>query len=117
LEVGFGLVPAVNSDWFATARHLTRSSACGSGPAAKAPSTGCRCWPEIKNRGVEDACMVVCDRRKRLTGDDRGDVALAIVQTCVLHLIRRTPSGSSVGLTGTRWPAISTRLHVPTLRG
>ncbi|WP_395153701.1 hypothetical protein [Ilumatobacter sp.] len=61
--------------------------------------------------------MVVCDRRKRLTGDDRGDVALAIVQTCVLHLIRRTPSGSSVGLTGTRWPAISTRLHVPTLRG
>lgn len=45
---------------------------------------------EILNRGVVDVCIVVCDGLKRLP-DAINDVwPLAIVQTCVLHLIRNT---------------------------
>lgn len=43
---------------------------------------------EIKNRGVEDVCMVVCDGLKGLP-DSIGTVwPEAITQTCVVHLIR-----------------------------
>ncbi len=48
---------------------------------------------EIKNRGVEDVCMVVCDGLKGLP-DSIGTVSIgtvwpeAITQTCVVHLIR-----------------------------
>ncbi len=45
---------------------------------------------EIKNRGVEDACMVVCDGLKGLPESIEAAWPLAIVQTCVLHLIRNT---------------------------
>jgi transposase-like protein len=45
---------------------------------------------EIKNRGVEDACMVVCDGLKGLPESIEATWPLAIVQTCVLHLIRNT---------------------------
>src|SRR6056297_1919928 len=45
---------------------------------------------EIKNRGVEDACMVVCDGLKGLPESIETTWPLAIVQTCVLHLIRNT---------------------------
>ena len=45
---------------------------------------------EIKNRGVEDACMVVCDGLKGLPESIEAARPLAIVQTCVLHLIRNT---------------------------
>jgi len=45
---------------------------------------------EIANRGVEDVCFVVCDGLKGLS-DVVNDVwPQAIVQTCVLHLLRNT---------------------------
>jgi putative transposase len=51
---------------------------------------------ELKNRGVADVCIVVCDGLKGLP-DAIGIVwPLAIVQTCVLHLIR--------GSLPLRWP-------------
>jgi len=45
---------------------------------------------EIKNRGVADVCIVVCDGLKGLPEAIGNTWPLAIVQTCVLHLIRNT---------------------------
>jgi transposase-like protein len=45
---------------------------------------------EIRNRGVEDVCMVVCDGLKGLPEAIETTWTLAVVQTCVLHLIRNT---------------------------
>lgn len=45
---------------------------------------------EIKNRGVEDICIVVCDGLKGLPDSINTTWPQAIVQTCVLHLIRGT---------------------------
>ena len=45
---------------------------------------------EIKNRGVEDVCIVVCDGLKGLPESIEATWPLAVVQTCVLHLIRNT---------------------------
>jgi transposase-like protein len=45
---------------------------------------------EIKNRGVADVCIVVCDGLKGLPDAIGNTWPLAIVQTCVLHLIRNT---------------------------
>lgn len=45
---------------------------------------------EIKNRGTEDVCIVVCDGLKGLPEAINNTWPLAIVQTCVLHLIRNT---------------------------
>jgi putative transposase len=45
---------------------------------------------EVKNRGVEDVCIVVCDGLKGLPEAIAATWPLAIVQTCVLHLIRNT---------------------------
>lgn len=45
---------------------------------------------EIKNRGVEDVCFVVCDGLKGLPQAIESTWPLAIVQTCVIHLIRNT---------------------------
>jgi len=45
---------------------------------------------EIKNRGVEDVCFVVCDGLKGLPQAIESIWSLAIVQTCVIHLIRNT---------------------------
>jgi transposase-like protein len=45
---------------------------------------------EIKNRGIEDVCIVVCDGLKGLPDEIDATWPLAIVQTCVLHLIRNT---------------------------
>jgi putative transposase len=45
---------------------------------------------EIKNRGVADACIVCCDGLKGLPESISATWPLAIVQTCVLHLIRHT---------------------------
>jgi putative transposase len=45
---------------------------------------------EIKNRGVEDVCMVVCDGLKGLSDSITTTWEYAVVQTCVLHLIRNT---------------------------
>jgi transposase-like protein len=45
---------------------------------------------EIKNRGVEDVCMVVCDGLKGLPDAVTTTWSLAQVQACILHLIRNT---------------------------
>ena len=45
---------------------------------------------EIKNRGTEDVCMVVCDGLKGLPDAIDATWPLAVVQTCVLHLNRNT---------------------------
>ncbi|MDX6229812.1 MAG: putative transposase, partial [Frankiales bacterium] len=45
---------------------------------------------EIKNRGVADVCMVVCDGLKGLPDAVNATWPLTLVQTCLLHLIRNT---------------------------
>jgi putative transposase len=45
---------------------------------------------EIKNRGVADVCIVVCDGLKGLPDAITATWELAAVQTCVIHLIRNT---------------------------
>jgi putative transposase len=45
---------------------------------------------ELKNRGVADACIVVCDGLKGLPDAIEVTWPRAIVQTCVQHLIRGT---------------------------
>ncbi|MGB8361865.1 MAG: IS256 family transposase [Acidimicrobiia bacterium] len=47
-------------------------------------------FTEMRNRGVEDVCIVVCDGLKGLPEAIGNTWPLAIVQTCVLHLIRNT---------------------------
>jgi transposase-like protein len=45
---------------------------------------------EIKNRGVEDVCITVCDGLKGLPEATTTVWSLAVVQTCIVHLIRNT---------------------------
>lgn len=45
---------------------------------------------EIKNRGAADVCIVVCDGPKGLPEAIGQTWPLAVVQTCVIHLIRNT---------------------------
>lgn len=45
---------------------------------------------EIKNRGVEDVLIVVCDGLKGLPESIAATWPQAITQTCVLHLVRNT---------------------------
>lgn len=45
---------------------------------------------EIKNRGVEDVCVAVCDGLKGLPEAITTVWEQATVQTCVIHLIRNT---------------------------
>ncbi|MGG5754170.1 IS256 family transposase, partial [Zafaria sp. Z1313] len=45
---------------------------------------------EIKNRGVEDVCIVVCDGLKGLPDAINTTWELTTVQTCIIHLIRNT---------------------------
>ena len=43
---------------------------------------------EIKNRGVQDVCMVVCDGLKGLPDAIEAVWPQAVTQTCVVHLVR-----------------------------
>src|SRR5690348_2191214 len=45
---------------------------------------------EIKNRGVEDVCIVVCDGLKGLPESITTAWPLAVVQACVIHLLRNS---------------------------
>lgn len=45
---------------------------------------------EIKNRGVEDVCIVVCDGLKGLPDSITATWPAAITQTCVIHLLRNS---------------------------
>ena len=45
---------------------------------------------EIKNRGAEDVCIMVCDGLKGLPDAINTTWELTTVQTCIIHLIRNT---------------------------
>jgi putative transposase len=45
---------------------------------------------ELRNRGVDDCCIVVCDGLKGLPDAITATWPLALIQTCVLHLVRNT---------------------------
>ncbi len=47
-------------------------------------------FTEIKNRGVDDVCIAVCDGLKGLPEAITTTWELATVQACVIHLIRNT---------------------------
>ena len=47
-------------------------------------------FTEIKNRGVDDVCIAVCDGLKGLPEAITTTWELATVQACVVHLIRNT---------------------------
>ena len=57
-------------------------------------SEGAKFWlsvlTEIKNRGVEDVCILVCDGLKGLPDAVTTTWPLTTVQACLLHLIRNT---------------------------
>ena len=57
-------------------------------------SEGAKFWlsvlTEIKNRGVEDVCILVCDGLKGLPDSVTTVWPLTTVQACLLHLIRNT---------------------------
>jgi putative transposase len=62
---------------------------------------------EIKNRGTDDVCIVVCDGLKGLPESIETVWPLAIVQTCVLHLIRNSFKFASKR----DWPALAKDLR------
>jgi transposase-like protein len=45
---------------------------------------------EIKNRGVQDVCILVCDGLKGLPDSVAAVWPLTVVQTCVIHLLRNS---------------------------
>ncbi len=47
-------------------------------------------FTEIKNRGVEDVCIAVCDGLKGLPEAITTTWELATMQACIIHLIRNT---------------------------
>lgn len=49
-----------------------------------------RVLTEIKNRGVNDVCMIICDGLKGLPESIAATWPAAITQTCVVHLLRNT---------------------------
>ncbi len=57
-------------------------------------SEGAKFWlgvfTEVKNRGVEDVCIAVCDGLKGLPDSITTTWPLATVQACIIHLIRNT---------------------------
>jgi putative transposase len=68
---------------------------------------GARYWlrvlTEIKNRGVKDVCIVVCDGLGGLADAVSSVWSQAIVQTCVIHLLRNSFRYAS----RKDWPAIA----------
>jgi putative transposase len=57
-------------------------------------SEGAKFWlavlTELKNRGVQDVCIVVCDGLKGLPDSITTTWQFAQVQACILHLLRNT---------------------------
>lgn len=80
----------------------------GSGRAVRAPSSPLQVLTEVKSRGTTDVC-VVCDGLKSLPEAIEANCPPAVVQTCVLHLIRHTFRLASRkdwdGIARDLWPA------------
>ena len=72
-----------------TARARSRSWACGSGPR---PGESAKFWmsvlSEVRGRGVADVCIVCCDGLTGLPDAISVVWPQAVVQLCVVHLIR-----------------------------
>ena len=62
-----------------------------------------RVLSEIKNRGTQDVCMVVCDGLKGLPAAIETVWPQAITQTCIVHLLRNSFSYASKK----HWPGIA----------
>ena len=60
----------------------------GSATAAKAPNFWLSVLTEIRNRGLEDVLIVCCDGLKGLPDAIEATWPQALVQTCVIHLLR-----------------------------
>jgi len=60
-----------------------------------------RVLSEIKNRGVRDVCMLVCDGLKGLPDAVSAVWEKTIVQTCIVHLLRNSFKYASVSNRGT----------------
>jgi putative transposase len=78
---------------------------------AGAGGEGAKYWlhvlTELRNRGVRDVCIVVCDGLKGLP-DAVGEVwPQAVVQTCIVHLLRNSFRYAS----RKDWPAIAKALR------
>ena len=107
----FGGVASIATLWRLCDERIDATRLRGIG-AARVPAWHAKLWlvvlTEIKNRGTTDVCIVVCDGLKGLpeavtTVGDR-----AVIQTCVIHLLRNIfalPPAS----TGIRSSGISVR--------
>ncbi len=60
---------------------------------------------EVKNRGVADVCIAVCDGLKGLPDAINTVWALATVQQCIIHLIRNVRHEAPVLPIGGKRPA------------
>jgi transposase-like protein len=79
--------PQSGSTWAGAAT----CSACGPGRAAvRARSSAMFVLADLKNRGVRDVFFLVCDGLKGLPDSVNAVFPQAIVQACVIHLIRAT---------------------------
>jgi putative transposase len=70
---------------------------------------------EIKIRGVDDVCIVVCDGLKGLPESIGTTWPLAVVQARVLHPIRKRSASPGAG-TGIAWPATCDASTPPSTR-
>ena len=61
----------------------------GSAPAGRARSSGCRCSPRSRT-AAPTTCASSCDGLKGLSEAIEATWPLAVIHTCVLHLIRNT---------------------------
>ena len=66
---------------------------------------------ELKNRGVEDVCIVVCDGLKGLPDTTNSVWELTTVQACILHLIRNHVSLRLAEILGPDRPRPAAGLH------
>src|SRR5262249_27327584 len=62
---------------------------------------------ELRNRGIVDVCIVCCDGLKGLPEAINATWPDAIVQTCVVHLVRNTLRYASKG----DWQALTTAMR------
>ncbi|WUL09723.1 IS256 family transposase [Streptomyces sp. NBC_00354] len=69
---------------------------------------------ELRNRGIEDVCIVVCDGLNGLPDAVTATCPKATVQTCVIHLTRASPRLSSVRDHPRLTPALKTIYTAPT---
>ena len=102
--------PRSGSTWTAT----RTSSACGPATATGSRrSSGWRCSPSCRNRGVKDMFFVVCDGLKGLPDSVNAVFPPATVQTCIIHLIRNTFRYASTQVLGPDRPRPASRSTPP----